>query len=189
MWKRTVQECHCARLCHRAKSQSVRKTTKKVKSWWKLLLMAASVSNGSNPLERFRVRVGTGTEPWQRFYHMKHPDRWHLGWFPPQNPAFASPDVSLQLSIWVLIVSWHDVYADCAVSAARAPPAFRFAIRPIFVESLSKTRKFRWKSTLIWQPLNEYQLDLNSECGRWKIGLNCTIYVYIMSWYDQNSNT
>jgi len=33
-----------------------------------------SVSNGSNPLERFRVRVGTGTEPLQRFYHMKTPD-------------------------------------------------------------------------------------------------------------------
>jgi len=58
-----------------------------------------SVSNGSNPLVRFRVRVGTGTEPWQRCYHMKNPDRWHLGRFPPQNPAIASPDVSLQLSI------------------------------------------------------------------------------------------
>jgi len=34
-----------------------------------------SVSNGSNPLERFRVRVGTGTEPLQRLYHMKNPDR------------------------------------------------------------------------------------------------------------------
>jgi len=61
--------------------------------------MLHSVSNGSNPLERFRVRVGTGTEPWQRFYHMENPDRWHLGRFPPQNPAFASPDVSIQLSI------------------------------------------------------------------------------------------
>jgi hypothetical protein len=59
----------------------------------------SSVSNGSNPLVRFRVRVGTGTEPWQRFYHMKNPHRWHLGRFPPQNPAIASPDVSLQLSI------------------------------------------------------------------------------------------
>jgi hypothetical protein len=38
-------------------------------------LVRASVSNGSNPLERFRVRVGTGTKPWQRFYHMKNPDR------------------------------------------------------------------------------------------------------------------
>ena len=149
----------------------------------------SSVSNGSNPLERFRVRVGTGTEPWQWFYHMKNLDRCHLGRFPPQNPAFPSPDISLQLSIWVLIVSWHDVYADCAVLAVLSPPALRFAIRPIFVESLSKTREFRFKSTLISQPLDEYQSDLNAESGRWKIGLNCTIYVYIMSWYDQNSNT
>ena len=102
------------------------------------------VSNSSNPLERFQVRVGTRTEPCQRFYKMKNLDRWHLGRFPPQTPAFASPDVSLQLSIWVLIVSWHDVYADCAVLASLSPPAFRFAIRPIFVESLSKTREFRW---------------------------------------------
>jgi len=43
MWERTVQECYCTRLCHRAKSSSVRKTTKKFKSWWKLLLMAANV--------------------------------------------------------------------------------------------------------------------------------------------------
>ena len=149
----------------------------------------ASVSNGSNLLERFRIRVGTGTEPWQRFYNMKNPDRWHLGRFPPQNPVFASPDVSLQLSIWVLIVSWHDVYADCSVLAALSPPAFRFAIRPIFVESLSKTREFRWKSTHIWHPLSECQSDLNSKSAGWKIGLNCTLYVYIMSWYDQNSNT
>jgi hypothetical protein len=58
-----------------------------------------SVRNGSNPLVRFRVRVRTGTEPWQRFYCMKNPDRWHLGRFPPQTPAIASPGVSLQLSI------------------------------------------------------------------------------------------
>jgi len=58
-----------------------------------------SVSNGSNPLEQFRVRVGTGTELWQRFYHMKIPDHWLLGRFPPQNPAFANPAVSLQLII------------------------------------------------------------------------------------------
>ena len=148
-----------------------------------------SVSNGSNPLERFRVMVGTGTKPWQPFYHIYSPDRWYLGRFPPQDPASASPDVSLQLSIWVLIVSWHDVYADCSVFAGLSSPAFWFAIRPIFVESLSKTRAFRWKSTLIWQALNEYQLDLNFESGRWKIGLNCTLYVYIMSWYNQNSNT
>jgi len=150
--------------------------------------LSCSVSNGSNPLERFQVRVGTRTEPWQRVNHVKNPDRRHLGRFPPQNPAFASRDVSLQLSIWVQIVSWYNVYADCAVLAALSPTAFRFAIRPIFVESLSKTREFRSKSLLIWHPLNEYQSDLNSESGRWKIGSNCTIYIYIMSWYDQNSN-
>jgi len=37
--------------------------------------ISSSVSNGSNPLELFRVRVGAGTEQLQRFYHMKTPDR------------------------------------------------------------------------------------------------------------------
>jgi len=37
-------------------------------------LVGASVSNGSNPLEGFPVRIGTGTEPLQRFYHMNNPD-------------------------------------------------------------------------------------------------------------------
>jgi len=43
MWERTVQECYCARLCYRAKSQLVRKTTNKFKSWWKPFSMAADV--------------------------------------------------------------------------------------------------------------------------------------------------
>jgi len=98
-----------------------------------------SISNGFNPQQRFRVRVWTGPEPWQRFYNLKNPDRWHLGRFPHQNPAIGSPDNSLQLSIWDLIIVWHDQYIDCAVLAARSPPAFRFVIRPILVESLSKT--------------------------------------------------
>jgi len=133
-------------------------------------VLISSVGNGSNQLEWFQVRVGTGTEPCQWFLHMKNPDRWHLGQFPPQNLAFESPDISLQSSIWVLIVSWHDVYADCAVLAALSPTAFRFTIRPIFVESLSKTREFRLKSMLISQPLTEYLSDRKFESGRWKSG-------------------
>jgi hypothetical protein len=64
-----------------------------------LLEVQVSVSNGSNPLKPFQVRVGTGTEWWHRFYHMKNLDPWHLVRFPPQTPAFASPDISVQLSI------------------------------------------------------------------------------------------
>jgi len=44
--------------------------------------------------------------------------------------------LSLKLSIWVLIVSWHDQYVDCAFLAALSLPAVRFAIGPIFVELL-----------------------------------------------------
>jgi hypothetical protein len=47
-----------------------------------------SVSNGSNPLERFLVRVGTGTEPWQRFLTHENPDCCHWAGFTTKNPAF-----------------------------------------------------------------------------------------------------
>ena len=50
--------------------------------------------------------------------------------------------ILLQLSIWVLIIRWHDQYAHCAVQAALQPPATRFAIGPIFVELLSKSLEF-----------------------------------------------
>jgi len=43
VWEWTVQEWYFARLCHWANCQFVRKTTKNVKSWWKLLLMAPDV--------------------------------------------------------------------------------------------------------------------------------------------------
>jgi len=113
----------------------------------------------------------------------------HLGRLPPRNPAFASPDIPLQLSIWVLIISWHDLYVHCAVFAGLSSPALRFAIPSIFVESLSKTCRCRLQSSLILEPLKEYQSDRKSESGRWKSLLNCTIYVYTMLWYDQNSKT
>jgi len=111
----------------------------------------------------------------ERFYHPK-PCIWNWPFW-------------LRLSIWVLIVSQHDQYVDCAVLVALSPPAFRFAIWQVFVESRSKTRRFRLKSPIISQPLNEYQSDRKSESGRWKSEYDCTIYVLIMLWYDQNSKT
>jgi hypothetical protein len=54
-----------------------------------------SISNGSNLLEQFRVRVGTGTEPLQQFYHMKNLDgciwaSFHLKAWPLQAEIFGS---------------------------------------------------------------------------------------------------
>jgi len=48
----------------------------------------ASVSNGSNPLERFRVRVGTGTELFQRFLPHENPDCFNWAGFTTKNTAF-----------------------------------------------------------------------------------------------------
>jgi len=118
------------------------------------LLGAGSVSNGSKFPGRFRVRFQPGTEPLQRVSI--------------QNPLLKSQHFLLRLSIWVLIVSQHEQYVDCAVLVAPLPPAFRFAIRQVLVESRSKTRQFRWNSAFISQPLNEYQSDRKSARGRWK---------------------
>jgi len=53
--------------------------------------------------------------------------------------------VWLQLGFWVLIISWPAQYVDCAVLAALSPPAFRFAMRPISVESLWNKSQFEAK--------------------------------------------
>jgi hypothetical protein len=47
-----------------------------------------SVSNGSNPLEQFRVSVGTGTEPLQRFLSHENLDYSTWAGFTTKNPAF-----------------------------------------------------------------------------------------------------
>jgi len=62
-----------------------------------------------------------------------------MGLFYHQKPNISTQKLWLQLSIWVLIVSWHDQYVDCAVLTAVSPPTFRFLIRPLVLKSLSKT--------------------------------------------------
>jgi len=44
--------------------------------------------------------------------------------------------LSFQLTICDINLSWHDEYVDCAVLRALPPPAFIFAIRSILIESL-----------------------------------------------------
>ena len=90
-----------------------------------------------------------------------------FGRFFHQKPGIRTSQLWLQLSIWVLIILWGDQYIDCAVLQAHSPPAFRYAIRPIFMESRSKTCEFRSEFALFSQPLNEYELDRKSECWRW----------------------
>ena len=132
-------------------------------------------------------RVGSG--PWQWVLPHEKPGPLEVCRFCHQKPGISTSQRCFQLSIWVLIISWNDQYRECAVLPALSPPDFRYVIRPIFVESLSNTRWFHVKWALSSQPLNEYQSDRKSESGRWKSGQNCTIYVMIMSRYDENSNT
>jgi len=67
-----------------------------------------------------------------------------------KKPAISTSQCQLQLSIRVLIISWHNWYVDCLDSSTLPPAIFRFAIQPLFVESLSKTREFR-KNEVLFQ--------------------------------------
>jgi len=127
-----------------------------------------SISIGSKFPGRFRVRFHLKPDCGNRSYHTKNPDHLQMGRFYHQKPSISSSQFWLQLSIWVLIVSWHDQYVDCAVLAALSPPPPRIAIGPIFVGSLSKTRQFRVKYRVMSQGLNEYWSDRKSESRRWK---------------------
>jgi len=71
------------------------------------------------------------------------------GFLPGSNrtaaPALWFLNLGHQISIWVLIVLWHDQYVDCAVLLALSPPVFRFAIRLTFVEWLWRNGKLQAK--------------------------------------------
>jgi len=65
--------------------------------WWSTRLRGAmksrtervsGVSNGSNPLVQFGVRVGTETEPWQWVLPHKNPECCNWAGFTTTNPAF-----------------------------------------------------------------------------------------------------
>jgi hypothetical protein len=153
------------------------------------LLHATSVSNRSKFLGWFRVRFHPKPDYGNRSYHPKNLDHWKWASFTTINPAVQVHNFCLQLSIWVLIVRWHDQYIHYAVVAARSPPAVRFAIGLIFVELLSKTREFCWKYGVISLRFNEYCSDRKSESRRWNTGYNGKIYVLSMAWYDENWNS
>jgi hypothetical protein len=117
------------------------------------------------------------------------PGSLQLGRFYHQKPGISKLKVWLQISIWVLIVSWHNQYIYCAVLCALSPPAVSFGIWPIIGESRSKTREIRLTYGVISQRFYEYWPDRTTENGRWKSALNCTINILTVSRYIQDSNT
>jgi hypothetical protein len=58
------------------------------------------------------------------------------GWDRTAVPNIRFLPLYLQLGIWVLIISWHSQYVNHSALATISPPAFKFAIRLIFVEWL-----------------------------------------------------
>jgi len=95
---------------------------------------------------RFGSRTGQKPEPLLSWRVVTRPGHrtaviWP-GWNRTAVPNIRFLQLWLQLSIWVLIVSWDDQYVSCAVLAPLSPPAFRFAIGLISVERLWNTGDF-----------------------------------------------
>jgi hypothetical protein len=89
---------------------------------------------------RFGSRIDQKPEPQLTWRVVTLPGHRAVGIWPVWNRT-ADPNIQflqqwLQLSIWVLIISWHDRYVNCADLAPLWPPAFKFAIGLIFVEWL-----------------------------------------------------
>jgi len=102
-----------------------------------------------------------------------------------QSLIFVNSELWLQLGFWVLIVSQEVLYVKYAVLGVLSPPGLRFAIWAIFVESLWNNAK----NGALSQQLNKYCSDCKLENGGWKSIQNCMMYIYIILWDDQNSNT
>jgi len=111
------------------------------------------------------------------------------GWNQTNVPNIRFLQLWLQLSIWVLIISCHGQYLNCSSFAARSPPAFKYAIRPILFESLCNQETFHGTLAGSWSQLNEYLSHPKSESARWQSDQNGTIYTLITVRYNQNSNT
>jgi len=71
-----------------------------------------------------------------------------------------------QLSIWVLIVSWPNQFANCAVLCGHSSSAPGFVIRPIMVELLWNKAKFQAKLVGFRSRPNEYWSDRTFQSGR-----------------------
>jgi len=151
------------------------------------------------------VLVWTGKMVWFGFQPVHRPDpifpgrvvtltrhrtlSFWWGWNRTAVPTSRFLQLWVQFSIWVLIELWDDEYADCVVLQALSPPALRFGIQMIFVEWLWNKGKYYAKFTGFRWRLHECRFDQQSDSGMWKCGWHCTIYVLIMSRYDQNWNT
>ena len=120
----------------------------------------SSVSNHSGLLGCGPVRV----VPWKTGVPTGFGDRFE----PDRSSILRFLQLWLQLTICVLIVSWHGPHVNCSALAALSTPAFKFAIRLIFVEWLWNNGWIQAKLAGFRSRLNEYLSDRKSESGRRK---------------------
>jgi len=104
-----------------------------------LLRSVSSFGNCSNPLGQVQVPVVTPNRTVAMVLPHEQPRLLLFSRFPPNNSHLTSPDSSLQLCIWVLIVSQHGLYVNYEVLGALSPVGLRFGIWAIFIDSLLKS--------------------------------------------------
>jgi len=151
-------------------------------SFWVVLATVPTRYKGS--------RSGLESEPnrCNRFYHTKTQTVAIGPELPPNSRHFNLTTLSpMKYLSSDRIVTWS--ICSCAVLAALSPPTIRFAIWPVLVELLWKSREFHIVFHVIPQRFHKYWSDHKSEWGRLKSCKSCTIYVLIMSRYDANPDT
>jgi len=145
-----------------------------------------SVSNGSRLPGRFpgwNLNRGPGSvlePPWNRttrWQVVPNPNRTYnrcllAGFHIQQSLILTKSEFWLQLIICVLIVSQYDIYISDAVLHALVPPALQFAMRAIFVESLSNNAE-SWaffavtQRILIEIHIGEQEVKEHAKLHRW----------------------
>jgi len=99
-----------------------------------------------------------------------------MGWFSHQNCGISHWQCWLQISIWVLIVPWHDQYIHCTVLSAFTSHCqicdwTNFCW--VAIDCLGISPKIRWNFTAIqrilvqsqiWKPVVEVRLKLHNLC-------------------------
>jgi hypothetical protein len=145
-------------------------------------MMLSSVSNGS----------GFGLElNWNHWNGLYHPKTRTIAIGPVLSPKTRHFNISTLTPIKYLSSDRTVTWLVCRwCSSSRSFTSGSPMCDPTNMYSVAiENPQISPKLALMSQPRKEYQLDHKSETMRWKRGENCTIYILIMSWYNQNSNT
>jgi len=135
------------------------------------------------------VPITTRTELLQWILPRQIPGPLQLGLFYNQKPVMSNLKLWPRLHIRLLIITTHDEYIHCALSAGLSSGAFILSSQPILVGLLLKTCEFRLQSGMVSHWFNKSWSNHKSGALGWKSSWNCGIYILIMAQHNQYPNT